>query len=75
MKHRKPLFEAAFSANGCYARVDILNPVKGDAWDIIEVKSSTSVGGCQSCHIAFQTRVLNEARAENPPLFFLPCEQ
>ena len=40
---RKPLFEPAFRAAGGYARLDILNPVDEDAWDIIEVKSSTSV--------------------------------
>jgi hypothetical protein len=61
VKHRKPLFEAAFSANGCYARVDILNPIRGDAWDIIEVKSSTSVEDVNLADIAFQTRVLTEA--------------
>jgi hypothetical protein len=61
VKLRKPLFEAAFSANGCYARVDILNPVKGDTWDIIEVKSSTSVEDINLADIAFQTRVLTEA--------------
>jgi hypothetical protein len=61
VKLRKPLFEAAFSANGCYARVDILNPVKGDAWDIIEVKSSISLKDVNLADIAFQTRVLTEA--------------
>ena len=61
VKLRKPLFEAAFCANGCYARVDILNPVKDDAWDIIEVKSSTSVEDVNLADVAFQTRVLTEA--------------
>ena len=72
MKHRKPLFEAAFSANGCYARVDILNPVKGDAWDIIEVKSSTSVEDVNLADIAFQTRVLNEAGLKIRRCFLCP---
>ncbi|MBL7960909.1 DUF2779 domain-containing protein, partial [bacterium] len=40
---RKPLFEAAFLYKSAYARVDILNPVEEDSWDIIEVKSSTEV--------------------------------
>jgi hypothetical protein len=31
---RKPLFEAGFVYNGGLARVDILNPVAKDAWDI-----------------------------------------
>jgi hypothetical protein len=64
VKHRNPLFEAAFSANGCYARVDILNPVKGDAWDIIEVKSSTSVEDVNLADIAFQMWVLTGAGLE-----------
>ena len=37
-KARKPLFEAAFAYGDGFARVDILNPVGRDAWDIIEVK-------------------------------------
>ncbi|KAB2879817.1 DUF2779 domain-containing protein [bacterium] len=40
---RKPLFEAAFLYKSAYARVDILNPVEDDGWEIIEVKSSTRV--------------------------------
>lgn len=40
---RKPLFEAGFTSNGTYARVDVLNPVEGGKWDIIEVKSGTDV--------------------------------
>jgi hypothetical protein len=43
IKNRRSMFEAAFAFDGGYARVDILNPVEEDAWDIIEVKSSTSV--------------------------------
>jgi len=33
------LYEAAFAFNGGYARADILNPVAGDLWDLIEVKA------------------------------------
>jgi len=40
---RKPLYEAAFSAGDAFARADILDPVEVDAWDLIEVKSSTEV--------------------------------
>ena len=40
---RKPLFEAAFLYKNAYARVDILDPVGKLKWDIIEVKSSTTV--------------------------------
>ena len=45
LKKRKPLFEAGFihKDGKCYARADILVPVKKDRWDIYEVKSATSV--------------------------------
>lgn len=61
LKLRKTLFEAAFSANGCYARVDILSPAKGNAWDIIEVKSATSLKEVNLADIAFQAWVLAKA--------------
>ena len=40
---RRPLFEAAFMSGGKYARLDVLQPAGQDVWNIIEVKSSTSV--------------------------------
>lgn len=43
MKKRDPLYEAAFGARSAFARADILVPVDKDAWDIVEVKSSTEV--------------------------------
>ncbi len=43
LKKRKPLYEATFGARNAFARADILDPVETDAWDIIEVKSSTEV--------------------------------
>jgi hypothetical protein len=39
----KPVFEGGFMHGGAFARFDILNPVDGGAWDLIEVKSSTEV--------------------------------
>jgi hypothetical protein len=53
-KARKPLFEAGFTFNGGFARVDILNPVGKDTWDIIEVKSSTEVKDVNLHDLAFQ---------------------
>ena len=56
---RRPLYEAAFVFHGGYARVDILVPVAGDAWDLIEVKSTTKLK--EEVHlpdIAFQAFVL-----------------
>ena len=56
---RRPLYEAAFVFHGGYARTDILVPVTGDAWDLIEVKSTTKLK--EEVHlsdIAFQAFVL-----------------
>ena len=62
VRKRVPLYEAAFSFHGGYARADILVPVAGDAWDLVEVKSTTSLK--EDVHlpdIAFQTFVLTGA--------------
>jgi hypothetical protein len=59
---RRPLYEAAFVFHGGYARTDILVPVVGGAWDLVEVKSTTSLK--EDVHlpdIAFQTFVLTGA--------------
>ena len=40
---RVPLFEAGFMFNECFTRPDILNPIGKDEWEVIEVKSGTSV--------------------------------
>lgn len=61
VKARKPLFEAGFVHNGGFARVDILNPVGKDEWDIIEVKSSTEVKDVNLIDLAFQAFVYNGA--------------
>jgi hypothetical protein len=56
---RQPLHEAAFVFHGGYARTDILVPVVGGAWDLIEVKSTTKLK--EEGHlpdIAFQAFVL-----------------
>ena len=54
LKQRKPIFEATFSQDGAYAQADVLVPVKGDFWDIVEVKSSTSVKDVYLDDLAFQ---------------------
>ena len=51
---RKPLFEAGFSGNRLYCRVDILNSVGDDEWDIIEVKSTNEVKYEHLHDVAFQ---------------------
>lgn len=57
VKTRRPLFEPAFSYQGGYARADILDPVEGNGWDLVEVKSSTSVKDVNILDVAFQTFV------------------
>jgi hypothetical protein len=61
VKSRKPLFEAGFVYRDGFARVDILNPVGNDQWDIIEVKSSTGVKEVNLLDLAFQAFVYNGA--------------
>jgi len=51
---RKPLFEASIMSGDFYSRIDILNPVDHDGWDIIEVKSTTSVKDEHILDVAFQ---------------------
>jgi hypothetical protein len=58
---RRPIFEATLSANGGFARVDILNPVGKNEWDIIEVKSTTGLKDVHVPDLAFQAWVFNAA--------------
>ena len=54
LKERKPLFEAGILAGKLYSRVDILSPTGKKSWDIVEVKSSTSVKDVHINDVAFQ---------------------
>ena len=54
LKKRKPLFEAGFMVDKIFCRVDVLKPVSNDEWDIIEVKSSTSVKPVNIHDVSFQ---------------------
>ena len=53
---RVPLFEAGFlhPEGTCYARADVLLPVKDDAWDVVEVKSGTNAKEEYLDDVAFQ---------------------
>lgn len=53
---REPLFEAGFlHPNGtCYARADVLVPAGQKEWDVVEVKSGTSVKAEYLHDVAFQ---------------------
>ncbi len=54
LNERIPLFEAGILADQIYSRVDILRSANEDQWDIIEVKSSTSVKDVNIQDVAFQ---------------------
>jgi len=55
LKERKPLFEAGILADNLYSRVDVLYPANDESWDIIEVKSSTSVKDVHIQDAAYQS--------------------
>ncbi len=62
LQQRRPIYEATFAHGGGYARADILVPVAGNAWDLVEVKSTTGLK--EEVHlpdIAFQAFVLTGA--------------
>ena len=63
LKKRKSLFEAGFihPDGKCYARADILIPVGKNEWDILEVKSATSVKEEYIWDVAFQKYVYESA--------------
>ena len=58
LTERRPLFEASFAHEGGYCRVDVLNPVDDDAWDIIEVKSTSSLKDVHLDDLAIQNWIL-----------------
>jgi hypothetical protein len=54
MKKRRTIFEAGITTGRLYSRLDILKPAGEDAWDIVEVKSSTKVKDVDIEDVAFQ---------------------
>ncbi len=60
IKERQVIFEAGVLADKIYSRVDILNPVEDQSWDIIEVKSSTKVKEEHYEDLAFQRYCLTK---------------
>jgi len=59
LTQRRPLYEAAFRSGGAACRVDILVPVTGGRWDVMEVKSSTGVKDVHYSDLALQAFVLS----------------
>ena len=55
------IFEGAFSFDGIRIRVDVLERVGGCGWNLIEVKSSTSVKEVYKPDLTIQYHVLNGA--------------
>lgn len=56
-----PIFEAGFSAGGVQVFADILEPIDGDAWKLVEVKSSGSVKDYHLADVAVQAYVADRA--------------
>ncbi len=54
LRRRQTIFEAGIMAGRLYARLDILKPSGNEAWDIVEVKSATSLKDENIDDIAFQ---------------------
>lgn len=51
---RRTLFEPAFSYKNAFARADILRPAPDNSWDIIEVKSASSIKDINIHDVSFQ---------------------
>ena len=68
----KPLFEAGFEFDNCFARTDILVP-NGDGWDIVEVKKGTRVKDKNIHDLSFQKYIFqgNCLKIKNCYLFHL----
>ncbi len=54
LHRRVPIFEASFLEAGRYVRVDVLVPSGDEAWDLVEVKSSSQVQGVNLHDVAYQ---------------------
>jgi hypothetical protein len=61
LKLRRPLFEAGLIYGRTYALPDILVPVEGDSWDLVEVKSAAEVKEEHLIDAAFQKYVYTGA--------------
>ena len=64
LAEKKPLFEAGILYGNIYSRLDILNPVDEDEWDIIEIKSGTSVKEVYIDDVSFQKFCCEKAGLE-----------
>lgn len=61
LAERKTIFEAGIMKENLFSRADVLVPVGEDEWDIVEVKSSTSVKDINIQDVSFQKLVYEKA--------------
>jgi hypothetical protein len=61
LQERRPIYEASFGYGRAFARADILDPVENGQWDLIEVKSTTSVKEEHLQDVAFQRYIYEGA--------------
>jgi len=61
LKARRPLFEPGFYVDNYFSRLDILNPVGDEEWDIYEVKGSTTVKDVNIHDVSFQRHCTQKA--------------
>jgi len=54
IKQRKLLFEAGVLVDNIYSKIDILEPVDDDSWDIIDIKNATDIKAEYISEISFQ---------------------
>lgn len=59
LHERRPLFEPIAVYAGGVARIDILNPIGIDEWELVEVKSAVEVKDVNILDVAFQAFLLN----------------
>ncbi|MCJ7482451.1 MAG: DUF2779 domain-containing protein, partial [Thermodesulfovibrionales bacterium] len=71
LAERKPIFEAAVKYGNAYAIADILVPVDDNSWDLIEVKSSTSVKDINLPDVAIQSYVCRNSGINLNKLFLM----
>lgn len=54
LRERRPLFEPVFLHRGGLARIDILNPIGSEEWELVEVKSGVEMKDINVWDVAFQ---------------------
>lgn len=71
LAERKPIYEAAVKYGNAYAIADILAPVDNNSWDLIEVKSSTTVKDINLPDVAIQSYVCQNSGINLNKLFLM----